>query len=781
MKAILTLFALTFIPIFLLAQEGNPVAIDDSVTKMQEVFVTQISFNVLENDYDPDGDDIRILEIRQPLHGSAGIEDSSISYQSDYLYYGEDLLKYRTVKLNDASAISNWASLSITILQNPTFPVAEDDHAQTLGGMSVTANLIQNDVDPEGDTLVLFSGFFGNFYGEVDILSDSIMKYTPYGINPGGLDTIIYYVKREGMNLPISKGYFIIDVTNSQFYDSLDINNISAGVNANGYLFNMYEDGSYRNQFTVPNGSGKNTIFGQSTWIGGMNNGELHLAGERYKQVGNDYWAGPVSNIYDTQYDIKWRRLWKLSKDEIWYHISHWADPGYVPIDNIATWPGNGNTANGQLEQIAPFYDNDLDGIYEPENGDYPVIRGDQAVFFIFNDARDVHTETQGESLGLEVHAMLYAYDDPEDSLLYNTVFGHFDYINTSEIDYDSVYIGLFTDFDIGYAWDDYLQCDVQRGSFIGYNGYDVDGTGQPGSYGEHPPAQSITILSGPYMDPNGIDDPDGGCDVSLNGINFGDGIADNERMGLRKFIHFFNTAGAQGDPLNAPDYYNYMKGYWKDNTRLLYGGYGHSSNIGTVGPECDFMFPYDTDTCNFGTGGVMPNGGFNQNDYYWNMEIAGNYPDDIRGLGSMGPFTFSAGMTQELDVAYVFARDYNGGAWESVELLKSRIDELIALVADGKIIPLPPGYQEIDDFAQQSSLLSIYPQPASTYINVDYTVQTEAAYYTVMDLTGKIVKSGKLQGKAQHQIDILDLKDGFYLIKLVDGRNKLLAKLIKI
>ena len=776
MKAIITLLALLLSPIFFMAQEGNPVAIDDSITKIQEVFVTQISFNVLENDYDPDGDDIRILEIRQPLHGFAVIEDSSISYQSDYVYYGEDLVEYRTVKLNDTTAISNWANLSISILKNPTFPVTENDYAQTLGGMSVTANLIQNDVDPEGETLVLSHIYFGNYYGEIDILSDSIVEYTPYGINPGGIDTINYFVTREGINLPLTQGYFIIEVSNSHFYDSLDINNINAGVNANGYLFNMYEDGSYRTQFSVPNGSRKSTIFCQSTWIGGMNNGELHLAGERYKQVGSDYWAGPVSDIYDTQYDIKWRRLWKLSKDEIWYHISHWADPGYVPIDNIATWPGNGNTANGQLEQIAPFYDNDLDGVYDPDNGDYPVIRGDQAVFFIFNDARDVHTETQGESLGLEVHAMLYAFDDPEDSLLFNTVFGHFDYINTSEYNYDSVFIGLFTDFDLGYAWDDYVQCDVQRGSFFCYNGVEIDGSGQPEAYGEHPPVQAVTILAGPYLDPNGIDDPDGGCDVSLNGINFGDAVVDNERMGLRKFVYFNNSAGVQGDPSVASEYYKYLKGYWKDNTQMLYGGNGHFSS-GAVGPECDFMFPNDSDTCNFGTGGIPPNLGAE----YWTEESAQNNPDDRRGLGSMGPFTFTSGMVQEIDIAYVFARDYTAGPWESVELLKTRIDDLIALVDNGEIIPLPPGYQGMEDDQPQSSSLEIYPQPASAYINFNYTVQTETAYYSVLDLTGKIVKTGKLYRNTLHQIDILSLKDGFYLIQLLDGQTKLFAKLIKI
>jgi len=36
----------------------------------------------------------------------------------------------------------------------------------------------------------------------------------------------------------------------------------------------------------------------------------------------------------------------------------------------------------GQSEKIAPFYDNNNDGIYDPMAGDYPQIKGDQALFF---------------------------------------------------------------------------------------------------------------------------------------------------------------------------------------------------------------------------------------------------------------------------------------------------------------------------------------------------------------------------------------------------------------
>ena len=45
-----------------------------------------------------------------------------------------------------------------------------------------------------------------------------------------------------------------------------------------------------------------------------------------------------------------------------------------------------------------------------------------------------------------------------------------------------------------------------------------------PGAYGDYPPAQGIVILGGPYMDADGIDNPDNECDESINGVGFGDG-----------------------------------------------------------------------------------------------------------------------------------------------------------------------------------------------------------------------------------------------------------------
>ncbi|MBK9456642.1 MAG: hypothetical protein IPO24_14170 [Bacteroidetes bacterium] len=105
--------------------------------------------------------------------------------------------------------------------------------------------------------------------------------------------------------------------------------------------------------------------------------------------------------------------------------------------------------------------------IYDPENGDYPIIRGDKAAYFIFNDDADIHTETDGAKLKLELHGMAYAFDAPEDSALNNTLFINYSIINRSLIDYTQFQVGVFTDFNVGAFDDDYVGCDTTLNMFL--------------------------------------------------------------------------------------------------------------------------------------------------------------------------------------------------------------------------------------------------------------------------------------------------------------------------
>ena len=577
----------------------------------------------------------------------------------------------------------------------------------------------------------------------------------------------------------------------------LDINNVSARINAVGnHFWDFTGNGS---EYEVPKNSGKHTIYTNTLWIGGVDNqNTLYLSAERYRQVGKDFSTGPLRTDGTASIDSvtanNWNRLWTVDRSEIdqfiQCHNNPSSCPGYIIPNSILEWPVHGNVSLGQSHDLAPFVDVNNDGQYNPVDGDYPRIRGDRAIFFIFNDSGEPNTETGGTPLGVEIQAMAYAFNCPQNDAFNNTIFMNYKIINRSNKNYYYVYLGLFTDIDIGYHLDDYIGCDVARGSYYGYNGDPFDGDTNSNGYGALPPAQAVTILAGPLKNPDGLDNPkydNNGlqiCNESLNGFHFGDGIVDNERLGLSGFIYFNNTtAGAppyMQDPVSATEYYNYLQGIWKDGTQMTYGGDAHAGT-GAYGPVCKFMFPGDSDSCNWGTGGVPPNG-----PVYWTEETAHNLPNDRRGLGVTGPFKFSAGATEELDFAFVYGRTTDSTI-SSVDVMKANID-VVRNAFNNNLSPCGgPMYTTIKEVALHPDFnLLVYPNPAQNLINVDFTLQKPAPVkIEIFDMLAKNCLSYQSEnvnsGKSSIPLDISLLKQGIYFVNVSFGNDREQKKLVVI
>ena len=494
----------------------------------------------------------------------------------------------------------------------------------------------------------------------------------------------------------------------------LNLNNVRARINTGG---DMWWDLIGTSKYEIPKGSGKTCMFAGALWIGGVDaNGQLKVAALRYRQSGNDYWPGPLTTDGTASVDAatcqQYDKHFVITRAEVDEFISHCtgangafvSSPGYIIPNSITQWPAHGDISKKQSFYLAPFYDANGDGIYNPSDGDYPyydvtnalcpsnpgnignlpkptmegngilvdqVLKGDQTLWWVFNDKGNVHTESKGAPIGLEIRAQAFCFSTNDE--INNMTFYSYEIINRSTYRLTDTYFSQWVDPDVGYANDDYVGCDVARGLGYQYNGTEVDGTGQPWAYGAQPPAIGVDFFQGPYMDPDGIDNPkydQNGqqiCDVSINGVNFGNGIVDDERFGMRRFVYHNNSGGldAMTDPVIAIDYYNFLRGIWKDGTQMLYGGNAHTG-AGAYGPQCDFMFPGDTDPCNWGTGGQPPNG-----PTYWTEVTAGNQPGDRRFMQSAGPFTLESGAVNYITVGVPWARASQGGAWASVELLR--------------------------------------------------------------------------------------------------------------
>ena len=496
----------------------------------------------------------------------------------------------------------------------------------------------------------------------------------------------------------------------------LDINNTRALIQSGG---DMWWDFN-RARYEIPKGSNKTSLFAGSLWLAGQDiSGQFKVAALRFRQIGNDYWTGPLSTVdaeIDQQTCTDYDRHWETSRPMV-AEFSAWWEAGQFDQENgtntqetlyegysipsvIGEWPAHGRNFEPYNEDyyLAPFYDRDGDGDYDPEgDGDYPGyvlvgksdcsrrvrdIYGDQNIWWVFNDKGNIHTETGGQSIGMEVRAQAFAFATTDE--VNNMTFYNYELINRSTFELSETYFGQWVDGDLGNAQDDFVGVDVRRGLGYFYNGDDDDqDAGGVFGYGTNPPAIGVDFFQGPFQANDGIDNclcddyasakAEDGIVYKGQGAGYGDGIIDNERYGMRKFLFHNNASGPIGDPGSATDYYNFLRGIWKDGTPMTFGGNGYDPTNPNAIPA-GYMFPGDTDPLNWGTDGVDP--GVSS----WTEYSAGNLPADRRFVQSSGPFRLGPGAVNNITVGIVWMQASSGGRLESVELMRRADDKTQAL-----------------------------------------------------------------------------------------------------
>ena len=513
----------------------------------------------------------------------------------------------------------------------------------------------------------------------------------------------------------------------SSTFSWLNINNARVRVNAGGDMWWDLPGGTGAKYYIPANGSAT-SLYAGSLWIAGLDiNQQLKCAAIRFRQAGNDFWTGPLTidgtAAIDPATCMEYDKMYTITRAEVDEFLSYCdpetgifdanlaAEDGYTIPTSITNWPAHGDESKGMSKYLAPFYDNDGNGDYDPTQGDYPyydienelchsqvptmdeaiegsiqgsiladqVIKGDQTIWWVFNDKGNAHTETGGSAIGMEIRAQAFAFATNDE--INNMTFYSYEIINRSTYTLTNTYFSPWTDVDLGYSYDDFIGCDVSRGLGYGYNGTNIDGNGETEAYGANPPAVGVDFFQGPYLDPDGIDNPKynpttgENCDESINGVNFENGIVDDERFGMRRFVYHNNQLGGiNADPDKAAEYYNFLRGIWKNGEKMHYGGNAVPGNPGVTDVACDFMFPFDSDPCNWGTGG-LPSGfpGF------WSEETGDNgnpnAPGDRRFMQSAGPFTLKPGAVNYITFGVPWARANTGNAWASVELLR-RVDD---------------------------------------------------------------------------------------------------------
>lgn len=535
----------------------------------------------------------------------------------------------------------------------------------------------------------------------------------------------------------------------------LDFNNVRARVMQSG---DMWWDLISAAQYEVPNGSGKMSMFAGSLWIGGVDaGGQVKVAAQTYRQTGNDFWPGPldttIADITQGQC-LAFDQFWKITKSDVINFVNNG-----ITTPEILNWPGNGNPAFNEAHFLAPFLDINGDGIYNTNDGDYPyynlnnsivncndVLHGDQTIWWVFNDAGNLHGETGSDIIGLEIQAQAFSFSSPVDAIN-NSTFYQYKIINRSSFVLNQTYFGQWADPDLGNALDDFVGCDVNRGLGFCYNADANDDL--PSGYGLNPPAIGVDFLQGPLADLNdGID-------------NDRDGITDEpgEQIIMSKFIYYNNVNGTPtGNPNGFDDFYFYLRGMWLDGIPMTYGldGYDPASTN-----YCNFMFPDNTDTSYYSTLGT------------WTEVTASNIPGDRRFLQSAGQFTLLPGAVNYITVGVIWARDTLAGA--SLDSLKTA-DDYVQQFYDSCFYLTT----SVNQITANEIQPTVYPNPFSQQTIFNFSNPKAEEYsLTLFDSKGTIVKRINQVISDFIVLKKENLKSGVYLFSLKSSSKSYTGKIV--
>ncbi|PWH85125.1 T9SS type A sorting domain-containing protein [Brumimicrobium oceani] len=508
----------------------------------------------------------------------------------------------------------------------------------------------------------------------------------------------------------------------------LDYNNVRLLINERGSLFNNSQVNSPG--YETPINGGNHLIYQGAFWFGGTNqNGDLKLAAHLYGSD-YDYYAGPYSTTGDymtSAYVNTYTNgpsFWTISRVEIINHINNVGQSGYTIPQNILNWPGNGDTTVGVAQQLAPYVDVDSNGVYEPQLGDYPCLKGDVAVYQIFHEDM-THAESGGGKIGAEIHLMAYQYAD--NTYLNNTTFIETTVYNRGQNSFSDFKASFFLDTDIGFSEDDYIGSAPSSNLVYSYNGDDFDegGGGAPG-YGTNPPAVGV---------------------VSLNRDIEYSGTFNRADLGIPQTT----------EPSSAMDFWNYMNGKWKDNSSWTYGGtaYGGTTPV-------QHLFDGN------------PNTGVGWSEVNTDGNGSVNQPKDRKIVMTSIEESFQTGDKLVYNYAIITNRD--GDNLQNVDGLIATANSVQQFFDTTNTYCLPNGTLGLSDELEIGKL-EIYPNPAANQIQLVWE-DMNVDKIEINSYNGKLAKTIYVEDvNGEKAIDISELSSGVYFVNIGRYTRKLIVK----
>ncbi|WP_197494043.1 T9SS type A sorting domain-containing protein [Lewinella sp. 4G2] len=501
-------------------------------------------------------------------------------------------------------------------------------------------------------------------------------------------------------------------------------------------------------------------MFAGGLWLGAKDpGGNLKVSAQTYgrNSFDFDYRPGPL-NVDGTEFENceDWVLPFKITREEILEYQNRLNLPEPLApemiVDNILGWPGQGNpyffgihghnlpdTPNG----LAPFHDEDLDGIYDPTRGDYPLFCGDLASWSVFHDAVPNQDSNSPASLEMEIHQLVYATNF-SGSPLNTTTFHEYTFINRGQEDLIDLHVGQWMDFDLGCPSNDRFNSVPENNLFYYYNDSAIETQQcfQIGSTttGTTRPVTIVQILDG--LKAYNSDS----SEVVNRGMSSISGYG-NEG--------FSTTPVGAGPARNPTQYYNLLTGKWSGGEPITRGGLGFQTEGDTT------RFAYD--------------GGLDANGVPWRNcnQPDGNITIDPRVVMSSGPVIMSPGTSNSLTIAVTttFRNNYDGECPDEgpivrlAGVVKRVFDEFCASSISTSADPQPATVLQ----------LSVYPNPTHGRINFDLPVGSSIQSLQLFNAAGQRVATMQGNGPTlSYDTKANGLPAGLYhyLVRTGDGRS---------
>jgi hypothetical protein len=229
--------------------------------------------------------------------------------------------------------------------------------------------------------------------------------------------------------------------------------------------------------------------------------------------------------------------------------------------------------------------------------------------------------------------------------------------------------------------------CDINRSLGICYNGTISDPDCASRGYGVNPPIVGVDYFEGP-LDENG------------------------QQLGMSTFTYYNNDFTPTGNPVTAIQFYNYMRGFWKDGLPFSDDGTQASCNY-RQGTPVKYMYPGDP------TSGSVAAGQKSECS-------CNNLPADRRFVQASGPFTLIPGAVNSITIGVVWNRPQNGSACGSgvpFDLSIGQVDDKAQALFDNcfKLVDGPDAPTLVIRELDREIIIALVNEPGSNNINESY------------------------------------------------------------